>query len=389
MANVVQKIEAGLCLAHGACLQRFWRRLASRPQRTDSSLKVVFAKGASVPCALRCGGVAPGSSVFGPRIPARVFEGSAPVGRDFPKFNRCSAGAWVEFETASTDFEVELCESRRFTSVAMAPSAEAAAELFCMEPEVRRIGFVMSRSACSARAVLAVRENRAFVPRRYRLVLPLFSQIDGVLLRANDGVSFEDACTSGPSKRVGTPRKAVAFYGSSVTHGCAASGPSATIPARVASLCGVEAYNFGFSGSAYGEPEIATYLGGLPIDALVVEYDHNCDLDYLRGTHLAFYKAFRRRSSLCPVVFVSRASGGLSVSDEEAALRREVIEATVAWARGHGDDHVSWVNGNEVVPKEGRWRYFADDRHPNQLGIERLAKAIARELESVLKGAGR
>ena len=183
-------------------------------------------------------------------------------------------------------------------------------------------------------------------------------------------------------------RRVVAFYGSSVTQGCSAEGPASTIPSLVAEFCGIESYNFGFSSSAFGETQIAAYLGALDIDGLVIEYDHNAEVEGLRTTHLPFYRAFRENNPRCAIIFISRASGGLSVSTAEAALRRSIIEETVAYAREHGDARVAFVNGDEIVPAVERWRYFADDRHPNQLGIERIARAIAAPLCDLLAEVG-
>ncbi len=67
----------------------------------------------------------------------------------------------------------------------------------------------------------------------------------------------------------------VVFYGSSITQGGCASRPGNAYPAIVCRELNADMFNLGFTGNAKGEPEMAAYIAGLDMSALVLDYDYN------------------------------------------------------------------------------------------------------------------
>ena len=180
------------------------------------------------------------------------------------------------------------------------------------------------------------------------------------------------------------PRRRIALYGSSITQGCAASRPGMTYASQLGRMLNCDVLNFGLSGSAKGEASLARQIGGLALDALVMEYDHNASVQELRATHQPFFAIVRARQPRLPVVFLSRISGGISVSQDEAALRREIIRETYAQAIAQKDDRVRFVDGARIAARYPHGALLSDDRHPNDLGMTAIAQALARELSDFM-----
>lgn len=176
--------------------------------------------------------------------------------------------------------------------------------------------------------------------------------------------------------------KKVVFYGSSITHGAAASHAGNDYAAMLSRKLDFDYVNLGFSGNAKGEPVMAEYLASLNADILVMEYDYNalCAKE-LAEKHLPFYQAFRARSPKTSVIFLSKPDFEY---DEESAKRRDTVKATYKWALERGDD-VYFIDGQRLFGRVWRDCCTQDTCHPNDLGFYRMAKSIEPILKKLFK----
>ena len=177
-----------------------------------------------------------------------------------------------------------------------------------------------------------------------------------------------------------TAEKKVAFYGSSVTQGCAASRPGLSYPNVLCRKIGAECLNFGFSESARGEGEVVERAAASEPDCVVVEYDHNSSLEELSERHENVYRTIRRRCRTCLIVLMSRFSYDMSVSASEAEKRRDVVRNTYKKAVGEGDERIVFIDGIEIM-KSNRRAFFTDDRHPNDMGHAEIARVIENKMK--------
>ena len=213
----------------------------------------------------------------------------------------------------------------------------------------------------------------AGVMRQYALLLPSFAELKSLMIGLSPESSFSI------SEMPELPR--VLFYGSSITQGCASSRPGLNYVNIIALEMPCVAINYGFSASAKGEPEIAELISQEHADIYVIEYDHNATVEELKKTHLPLYRRVRSSNPESPLIFLSRLSGGVSISLEEAEQRQAIIEETLRTARTEGDKGVYYISGG-FVPFEQRAAFLQDDRHPNDAGMRLLAdkiKAIIQE----------
>ena len=169
----------------------------------------------------------------------------------------------------------------------------------------------------------------------------------------------------------------IVFYGSSITQGSSASRSGKSFAWLVAEHFNADYLNFGFSGAAKGEKEIASLIADVDMSAFVMEYDHNATVEELRATHYEFYKTVRNAHPDISIVMLSRLSGGISITDEEYAERARVIHDTLDKAMGSGDNNVYFINGTELAQGYGNPAdLLTDGKHPNDEGMRLIADAI-------------
>ncbi len=174
----------------------------------------------------------------------------------------------------------------------------------------------------------------------------------------------------------------VVYYGSSITQGGCASRPGNAYQAILSRKFNVDHINLGFSGRGKAEEVMVRYIAGLKMKVFVCDYDHNApNADYLKATHLPFYRAVRKAQPELPIIFVSAPDSLLNPSYLE---RMEVVRATYETALAEGDQNVYFVPGNELFAGDCWDACTVDGSHPNDLGFYRMAQRIGEELEKFL-----
>lgn len=192
---------------------------------------------------------------------------------------------------------------------------------------------------------------------------------------------------TGGKKYVNT--KPVIFYGSSITHGAAASRPGNIYETFISQKYNLNFVNLGFSGKAKGEVEMAEYIAGREMEAFVCDYDHNAKrVDHLRDTHYRFYEIIRQKHPDIPYIMISspntRRKCDKNVSDDWEERRAVIIESYEK-ARNAGDENVYFIDGHTLLEGEHVMSCTVDEGHPNDLGFYRMAKIIGGHLEKILR----
>lgn len=177
--------------------------------------------------------------------------------------------------------------------------------------------------------------------------------------------------------------KPIIFYGSSITHGFAASAPGHTYEALISQKYNLNYVNLGFSGSAKGEKAIADYIASLDMCAFVLDYDHNAyEEGQLEATHYPFYKTVRDKHPDIPIIMVTRPDYFHNPVNNEK--RAKVVYSTYERAILEGDKNVYFIHGKTLFSGEYYHNCTSDGCHPNDIGMFRMAKVIGDEVARVL-----
>lgn len=172
----------------------------------------------------------------------------------------------------------------------------------------------------------------------------------------------------------------IVVYGSSISHGCAASRAGLSYVNIIARKLNKNIENYGFSGSAKGEKEIVDFISKRSCKIFILEYDHNSNLEEFRERHLKVYSTIRTNNPNCFIIMLSRISGGISISTEEANERISIINTTYEYAKKNNDNRLCFINGSTIA-KDKKDFYLADNKHPNDNGMQLIANEIINEIK--------
>lgn len=174
-------------------------------------------------------------------------------------------------------------------------------------------------------------------------------------------------------------QKTVICYGSSITQGCSASRPGLIYTNQLFMKTGYFTRNYGFSESAKGDPEVIKYISSQKADVYVLEYDHNASVQELEKTHSYVYYEIRKNNPEALIIFLTRLSGGISISLDEENYRFKIVRSTYVNAKLSGDNKVAMIRGKDLVGNNPQI-YLSDDRHPNDFGMSLIANSIYDEI---------
>ena len=179
--------------------------------------------------------------------------------------------------------------------------------------------------------------------------------------------------------------KPILYYGSSITEGGCADNVTCAYNAIISRHLDVDYYNFGFSGNARGDLNMAEYISDVDMSVFVYDYDYNApDVDHLERTHEPFFKVIREKNPDLPIVLMTRPA---AVYSDEEKLRRAVVRKTYENALKAGDRNVYFIDGEQFFGETDREICTVDTIHPNSLGFHRMASVIEPVIKEILEGA--
>lgn len=206
------------------------------------------------------------------------------------------------------------------------------------------------------------------------ILLPRNEPVEALTVTVPDGTAVE-----APTPYAHGP---VLYYGSSITEGGCACNPFNAYNAILSRHLDLEYYNFGFSNSAKGELAVAAYINTVPMQALIMDYDHNApSAAHLRETHEPFFRAIRAAHPTLPILILTMPKAAYNASNCE---RRAAIRATYDHAVAAGDRHVYFIDGETLFGDTDREMCAIDLIHPNDFGFHRMAAVIEPVMKKML-----
>ena len=210
----------------------------------------------------------------------------------------------------------------------------------------------------------------------YTLNFPLFSEVKKLYI----GIDTNSVLKRGIKYKNSLP---VVFYGSSITHGAAASRSGNTYESFISQKYNINYTNLGFAGAAKAEETMANYLASLKMSVFVSDYDHNAKTpEYLEDTHYNLYKIIRQKNPDIPYVMIS--APNFIHNPELLAKRRDIIKASYARAVANGDKNVYFIDGETLLKGEFEESCTIEGCHPNDIGFLRMSRIIGDILNEIM-----
>jgi len=292
-----------------------------------------------------------------------------------------SAGLAVRFVTDATAISARwTLRSERLAMAHMPASGVSGVDLYVKDKgRWRWLGAGRAEKYPTEEKTLA----RELPPmrREYLLYLPLYNGVTEVQIGLPAGAKLEAA----PAREPG--RKPVVFYGTSILQGGCAARPGMAYPAILGRRLDREAINLGFSGNAWGEPEMARLLAELDPAAYVLDPLPNMKEEWVAPRLREFVAILRKAHPRTPIVLVEHAvyPDSESLGPQAGRCARSnarLRELHRQWVRA-GDRRLWYVSGAGLTgdDREGT----VDGVHATDLGFYRMAGAIEPTLRRALK----
>ena len=291
-----------------------------------------------------------------------------------------SAGLAISFKTNSTKIAAKWCTSSRKPGNNMTAIAFEGLDLY-IKRDGRWQYAGVARPATNECNEYTVVQDMEPGDKECLLYLPLYDETTSVQIGVEAGANI--------SARPNPFSKNILVYGSSIVHGASASRPGLAYPARLSRETGYHFLNFGVSGNAKMELEVAKVIAQMDMDAFILDCVPNSSPEQVSARTADLVKTIRARHPGVPIIAIQsivREGGNFnqSIAKRVAAqnanfkyeidqLQQEVDDLYLITADDLlGDDHEATTDGT----------------HPNDLGFDRMLQKIRPAVLKVLKGYG-
>jgi lysophospholipase L1-like esterase len=215
----------------------------------------------------------------------------------------------------------------------------------------------------------------------FLLYLPLFNGVNSLSIGVKPAAHVAKAPPADAS------RKPLVFYGTSITHGVAASRPGMACPSILARRLNRTSINLGFASNGTMDIELADLMAEIDAGAYVVDCLPNMDAESVAERTRPFVERLRKARPGTPIVLVENVeqSNEWLLPGIEEGIRernRRLREAYDALC-GAGVSDLYYVSGAGLLGSDGEGA--VDGIHPSDLGFERMADGLEALLRRIVK----
>jgi hypothetical protein len=224
----------------------------------------------------------------------------------------------------------------------------------------------------------AILENVPPTLREYMLYLPLYNSTLSLSIGVPEGNIFETVVPSS--------QKPILYYGSSITQGCSASRPGMTVPAILGRRLHRTVVNFGFSGSAQMERELAEFIGEVDASIFVIDSLPNMSPKMVKERAEIFIREIRKARPETPIVLIEdRTNTGAWLKPNDLKNHKEkrnFLRATYEKLAAEGMTGLTYVEGESLLGNDNEGT--VDGSHPTDLGMVRMSDILTPILQKIL-----
>jgi lysophospholipase L1-like esterase len=212
--------------------------------------------------------------------------------------------------------------------------------------------------------------------REITLYLPLYKSVTVHAIELND-----DAKLVKPRRFAAA--KPVVFYGTSITQGGCASRSGLSYQAILARQLNIDFINLGFSGNGKGEAAVAEMVAEIDASAFVLDFSqNNPDIDSLRAVYEPFLTTVRKKHPSTPIIAITPIAASRE-TPKWPQFRTHIAEVVTKHIV-NGDKRLTLVDGLTLLGP-AQYDGLVDGVHPNDLGFQWMADALAPRIAEVLK----
>jgi hypothetical protein len=292
-----------------------------------------------------------------------------------------SAGLGVRFVTDATAISARWTLRRERLAMAHMPASGVSGVDLYVQDKGKWHWLGSGRPERFPREEKDLAKNMKPARREYLLYLPLYNGVEEVQVGVPRDAKLE------PAPRRPEAQKPLVFYGTSIVQGGCASRPGMAYPAILGRRLDRAHINLGFSGNAWGEPEMAQLLAELDPAVYVLDPLPNMKEEWVVPRLERFVATLRAAHPRSPIVLVENIAypdgdfvGPRGERYTRANARLRELYQQLARA---GDKKLLYVPAAGLLGTDTEGT--VDGTHPTDLGFMRMADVIEPALRRALK----
>lgn len=182
--------------------------------------------------------------------------------------------------------------------------------------------------------------------------------------------------------------KKIIFYGTSITQGATASRPGMAHTNLISRWLDSEIYNYGFSGSAFLEKEIAEIIAKVENpDLLFIDAQANAGVDERLENNLStFVETFLKYHPNVKIIIASRIYYSTDLFASDKLKLRKYYEKFIkdyVKDKRKNNKNIFYLDGSKVFGKNFHEK-TVDGIHPNDLGSMEMAKYYYKFIKGII-----
>ncbi|GHT34682.1 hypothetical protein FACS189427_02440 [Planctomycetales bacterium] len=308
------------------------------------------------------------------RLPKRAEE---KVTKSVWGLSRQSAGIVVRFKTNGTKIIARHEIGSDTAMEHMTKVGSAGLDLYAKDPQGKWRWAGFSRPGAKKYDSVML-DGISKEMREYMLYLPLYNGTVSLSVGVPAGSVFEAVQP--------LPQKPIIYYGSSITQGCSASRPGMTVPAILGRRFNLPVVNFGFSGNAKMEKDLAQFITEKDASVYVIDALPNMNPDLVKDRAEIFLREIRKARPDTPLLLIEDRTNtnawlkpnSLQWHAEKRLYFRQAYEKLTA----EGMKGLTYIPADGLLGDDDEGT--VDSSHPTDLGMFRMADVLTPYLEKIL-----
>ena len=218
--------------------------------------------------------------------------------------------------------------------------------------------------------------------KQFLMYLPDYETTDSLLLGIDSAAMIQNVTSS-----VFANKKPIVFYGTSIVQGASAMRSGMAYPAIIERGLQRETINLGFSGNGLLDSMLAVIMSHIDAACYVIDCGPNLTPAMAAERTLPFLKLLRQNKPTTPILLVEQIdypfARFVSSMDEKIKLVNQHFNKAYTTLKNEGDKNIYYLPSKGLIGNDGEGT--VDGVHLTDLGFYRMANAIKKKLQTILK----
>ncbi|NGM62053.1 hydrolase [Sphingobacterium sp. SGG-5] len=289
-----------------------------------------------------------------------------------------SAGLFVTFKSSAPEIYAKWCVTSRKVGLNMTSIVNKGLDVYIRNAE-GQWQYASSKGTTKACDEVKLAEYLGEEEKEFLVYLPMYDETKSLQIGVPDGYTIDPL--PNPFK------KEIVVYGSSIVHGASAGRSGMAYPAILSRRTGFNFVNFGVSGNARIEKEMAHMFADLNPDVYILDCVPNSSPEQVASRTAYFVEYLRKKHPNTPIIMIP-------------SVVRELSFFNQRWKARNRQQNEQWkAEYDKLIAKGVKNLYYLDDdyllghdhegttdgTHPNDLGFMRMADKIGPFVLEVMK----